>query len=127
MSDGSKPENNTPERENSYHKKSKQSTVTSRQPQSNKLHKILLNNKVIIESDVLTLDGLNKIFKQNFINGHLLVYVDGKLVFNDTVSDDLSTIILEILEKFLGRHEIKVVFTDAGNESKTYVKNITIS
>ena len=85
-----------------------------------------MNNKVIIESNVLTLDGLNKIFNQSFINGHLLVYLDGKLVFNDTVSDDLSTVILEILEKFLGEHELKVVFTDSNNESETYVENITI-
>ena len=60
------------------------------------------------------------------MNGTLLVYVDGKLVFNDTVGDDLSTVILEILEKYIGEHELKVVFADAGNESKTHVENITI-
>lgn len=126
LSDGSKPENNSQKRVNSYHKNSKQSAVTYMQSQSNNLYKILLNNHVIIESDVLTLDGLNKIFNQSFINGTLLVYLDGKLVFNNTVSDDLSTVIFEILEKFLGDHELKVVFTDAGNKSNTYVENITI-
>ena len=120
LSDGSKPENNSQERVKAYKSENKQL-------QSNKLHKILLNNHVIIESNVLTLDGLNNIFNQSFINGTLLVYVDGKLVFNDTVYDDLSTVIFDIIEKFMGVHELKVVFTDSNNKSQTYTENITIT
>ena len=104
----------------------KQLQRSFKQIHSNDVHKILLDNKVLVKSNVLTLDGLNRIFNQSFINGHLLVYVDGQLVYNDTVGDDLGTIIFEIIEKFLGEHEIKVVFTDNNNETKTYVENVTI-
>lgn len=89
-------------------------------------YKIYSNDKFINETNVLTLDALNRIFNQTFINGHLLVYIDGKLVFNDTVTDDLSTVILKIIEEYLGAHELKVVFTDSQNHTSTYTENITI-
>ncbi|MBO7719808.1 MAG: hypothetical protein J6S29_06635, partial [Methanosphaera sp.] len=90
------------------------------------LHKIIVNDTVVYESNVLTLDALNKIFGEDFRNGHLLVYIDGKLVFNDTVGDDLTRVILEIIERFLGNHELKVEFTDSNNKTNTYVENVTI-
>lgn len=114
--------NGTPKNVKSY-KESIRSEATLRQ--SKNIHKIFLN-KLFIENYALTLGGLNKIFNQSFINGHLLVYVDGKLVFNDTVTDDLSTIIFKIIEKFLGEHELKVEFTDGNNKTQTYAENITI-
>lgn len=75
----------------------------------------------------LTLDILNRIFDKSFINGHLLVYIDGKLVFNDTVSDDLSLFICELFDQILGNHEIKVEFTDNENNTNTYTENVTIN
>ena len=82
---------------------------------------------MIPADNVLTLGELNEIYNQTFINGHLLVYIDGELVFNGTVNDDLTTVILKIIEKFLGQHEIKVEFTDNNNEIRTYTENITIT
>ena len=54
------------------------------------------------------------------------VYVDGELVFDDDVEGDLSQVIFEIIEKFLGEHEIKVEFTDADGKTNTYKENIII-
>ncbi len=76
---------------------------------------------------VITLGELNEIFNQTFANGHLLLYIDGQLVYNGTVGDDLATVILEIIEKFLGEHELKVEFTDSDNQTQTYTKNVTIT
>jgi len=89
-------------------------------------HKVIHDNDIVTQSNVVTLDDLNKIFNQTFNNGHLLVYIDGELVFNGTTSDDLTTVIFEIIEKFLGQHEIKVEFTNADNDTKTYTEEITI-
>lgn len=89
-------------------------------------HKIIHNNNIISQSNAITLEILNKIFGQKFINGHLLVYIDGELVYNATTTDDLSSIIFEIIEKFIGEHEIKVEFTDSNNKTDTYTEHITL-
>ena len=81
---------------------------------------------MIPADNVLTLGELNEIYNQTFINGHLLVYIDGELVFNGTTNEDLTTVIMNIIEKFLGKHEIKVEFTDADGKTNTYNKNIII-
>ena len=90
-------------------------------------HKIITDQNTIPVSNTITLGTLNEIFNQTFTNGQLLLYVDGKLVFNGTTGDDLTTVIMEILEKFQGKHEIKVEFTDDNNETKTYTENISIT
>lgn len=82
---------------------------------------------MIPADNVITLGELNEIFDQTFTNGHILLYIDGELVFNGTVGDDLATVLLEIIEKFLGEHEIKVEFTDSNNQTQSYVKNVTIA
>lgn len=82
---------------------------------------------VIPADNVITLGEINEIFGQTFSNGHLLLYIDGQLVFNGTVDDNLATVILEIVEKFLGEHELKVEFTGADGKTNTYTKNITIT
>ncbi|RAP44237.1 MAG: hypothetical protein BZ135_08665 [Methanosphaera sp. rholeuAM6] len=91
-------------------------------------HTIRLANdgQSVYTGNTLTLEALNSIFDLNFTNGHLLVYLDGALVFNDTTTDDLSMIILEILDKYLGEHEIKVVFTDNENHTDTHKEKIII-
>lgn len=78
-------------------------------------------------TDRLTLDILNKLFDKVFTNGHLIVYIDGKLVFNDTVGDDLSLFICNLSDYVLGGYEIKVVFTDSENNTNTFTEKITIS
>lgn len=74
----------------------------------------------------MTLDAINKIFGQNITNGHLVVFMDGQVIFNDTVSDDLSMTILQLIEKYLGNHKIKIEFTDANNNTNTYEEDIII-
>ena len=91
------------------------------------IHQIIIDNIVIPADTVITLGELNEIFNQTFANGHLLLYIDGQLVYNGTLGDDLATVILEIIEKFLGEHELKVEFTDSNNQTQTYTKNVTIT
>ena len=90
-------------------------------------HKVVTANNMITITNTITLGELNEIFGQTFTNGHLLLYIDGELVFNATVGDDLATVILEIMEKYLGQHELKVEFTDNDNQTQTYTKNISIT
>ena len=88
-------------------------------------HKLIFDNNVIAIGNTMTLGLLNQIFSQLFINGHLLIYIDGVLVFNATVGDDLMTVLFEIL-KFLGQHEIKVEFTSSDGKTDIYNKTIII-
>ena len=84
------------------------------------------NYPVSSEDNKLTLGRLNQIFNKDFRNGHLLVYIDGKLVFNDTTSDNLLQIISNLLGLLAGNHEITVEFTDNDRNTNTYTENITI-
>ncbi len=117
--------------------------ITPKTSEKVKLHKITKNNNKIAQTNThtiklardntlvytgnkLTLNALNKIFNSNFTNGHLLVYIDGVLVFNGTTSEDITMVILELLDKYLGVHEIKVVFTNNENQTNTFKENINI-
>ena len=82
--------------------------------------------KVICRSNVFNLKALIDLFNFNFTNGHLKVYIDGTLVFDGDVDDDLSKIIFEIIEKFLGKHEITVEFTDSDGKTHNYNETIII-
>ncbi|WP_407424426.1 hypothetical protein, partial [Methanobrevibacter sp.] len=62
----------------------------------------------------------------NLTNGHLKVYVDGTLVFDGDVDDDLSRIIFEIIEKFLGKHEITIEFKDSSGNTQNHNETIII-
>ena len=53
------------------------------------------NRQISISNNMLTLGVLNQIFNKDFRNGHLLVYIDGILVFNATTTDDLTQIIMK--------------------------------
>ena len=79
--------------------------------------------KMICRSNAVNLKALIDLFMLNLRNGHLKVYIDGTLVFDGDVDDDLSKIIFEIIEKFLGKHNISVEFTDS---SGTQTLNETI-
>ena len=102
--------------------------ITHNRMVQTKTHTIKLasDNSLVFTGNALTLEALNKIFDLNLTNGHLLVYIDGVLVFNATTSDDVTMIILELLDKYLGKHEIKVVFTDNENQTHTYNENVII-
>ena len=55
-----------------------------------------------------------------------MVYIDGKLVFNGTTTDDLSLIIYNLMNLISGKHQIKVIFTDNNGNIDTYTENITV-
>ena len=86
----------------------------------------MVNDSVVYQGNYIILDTLNKIFNQRFVNGQLLVYIDGELVFNDSVNDDVRLIILKIIDKYLGIHELKVIFTDENNNTQNFTEYITI-
>ena len=86
----------------------------------------LSDNLVICNARFFLLDYLNKLFNMTFINGHLKVYIDGKLVFEGDTTDDLTQVIFEIIEKYIGEHEVKVEFTDSENKTNTYTEKIIV-
>ena len=47
-------------------------------------------------------------------------------MFNDTVTGDLTSKIFEIIQKFLGKHNIKAEFTDDKNNTNTYEEDVII-
>ena len=61
-----------------------------------------------------------------FINGHMKVYIDGKLVFEDNTTDDLTQAIFEIIDDYLGEHEITVEFTDSEGKTNKYKEKIIV-
>ncbi|AWX31626.1 hypothetical protein [Methanosphaera sp. BMS] len=130
--EGASDENQNPqedEKQDTYTKDTRAHKTVTNTIQSNipAIHQIIVGNIVIPADTVITLGQLNEMFGQKFVNGHLLLYIDGQLVYNGTVGDDLATVILEIIEKFLGEHELKVEFTDSNNQTQTYTKNVTIN
>jgi len=104
---------------NKYYPKYKTSTVSTS-------YKIYKNNHFIEQTNVITVQSLNMIFNKSFTNGHILVLIDGELVFNGTTTDDISTAILQITSKLRELHEIKVIFTDNNNNIDTYTQYILI-
>lgn len=92
----------------------------------NPTYKIYKNGKQVSQTNKITVKTLNTIFNRSFTDGHLEVYLDGILIFNETVNDDINTIILEITAKLIGKHEMKAVFTDNDNQTESYTENITI-
>jgi predicted outer membrane repeat protein len=91
------------------------------------IEKVTVNNHQIpIKDNKLTLWVLNQIFNKDFRNGYLLVYIDGILVFNATTTNNLTQIIVDLLNFLFGNHEIKVVFTDSNGKTNNYTENITI-
>ena len=67
--------------------------------------------------NVVNLKALIDLFKFNLTNGHLKVYIDSTLLFDCYVGDDLSQVIFEIIEKYLGKHKMTIEFT--GSDGKT--------
>ena len=70
---------------------------------------------------------LNDIINEG-VSRHEIVsqFIDGKLVFNGTTTDDLSLIIYNLINLISGNHEIKVVFTDNNGNNNNYTENITV-
>ncbi|WP_407422697.1 hypothetical protein [Methanobrevibacter sp.] len=82
--------------------------------------------KIICQSVAFNLKALMDLFKLNLTNGHLKVYVDGTQVFDGDVDDNLSRAIFEIIEKFLGKHEITIEFKDSNGNTQKYNETIII-
>ena len=86
----------------------------------------LSDNVLICKANLFILEHLNKLFNMTFINGHLKVYIDGKLVFEGNTTDDLTLVLFEILEEYLGEHEVTVEFTDSEGKSNNYTQKIVV-
>ena len=86
----------------------------------------LSDHQLICKSHLFILEYLNKLFNMTFINGHLKVFIDGKLVFEGDTTDDLTQVIFEIIEAYLGEHEITVEFTDSQGKSNTFKEKIVV-
>ena len=87
----------------------------------------LRDNTTISIDNALRLGDINKLYDSDFTNGHLLVYVDGKLVFNEITAGDLSTPIFGITDDVLGQHQITVEFTANGNSNTNkYTEDVLI-
>ena len=71
--------------------------------------------KMICQANVVNLKALMDLFNRTFTNGHLKVYIDGTLVFDG-----------EIIEKFLGKHEVTVEFTDSSGKTQTFNETMII-
>ena len=82
--------------------------------------------KIICQSNVINVKALIDLFKFNLTNGHLKVYIDGILVFEGDIDDDLSKVIFEIIEKFLGKHEITAEFTNSNGKKLTFNETVII-
>ncbi len=82
--------------------------------------------KLICHSNFVILKNLIDLFDFNLTNGHLKVWIDGILVFEGDVGDDLFKVIFEIIEKFLGKHEMTVEFTDSNGKTQTLNETIII-
>lgn len=94
---------------------------------NNYIRKIMVDNRQInIKNNKITLKTLNEIFNREFINGHLLVFIDGKLVFNGTTTDDLSQLIYNFIDLLTGNHEIRVEFTDKEGNTNSFTENIMV-
>ena len=88
----------------------------------------LRDNVVVSTGDALRLQGINNLFDSDFTNGHLLVYVDGKLVFNEITAGDVSTPIFWISGDYLGQHQISVEFTPNGtSNTNKYTEDVYIA
>ncbi|WP_405305185.1 hypothetical protein [Methanobrevibacter sp.] len=88
----------------------------------------LRDNVVVSTGDALRLQGINNLFDSDFTNGHLLVYVDGKLVFNEITAGDVSTPIFWIGDEYLGQHQITVEFTPNGtSNTNKYTEDVYIA
>ena len=84
------------------------------------------DNQLICKSNLFILEYLNKLFNMTFINGHIKVYIDGKLIFEGDTTDDLTQAIFEIMDEYLGEHEITVEFTDSEGKSNNYKEKIIV-
>ena len=84
------------------------------------------DDQLVCVSDLFILEYLNKLFNMTFINGHMKVYIDGKLVFEGDTTDDLTQVIFDIIDEYLGEHEIAVEFTDSEGKTNNYNEKIIV-
>ncbi|RAP50281.1 MAG: hypothetical protein BZ138_06790 [Methanosphaera sp. rholeuAM270] len=116
---------------------------------TNTYKKLVNDNEGYSDKDII--NELNKIFGLDLINSQVVVYIDGEVVFNGSMGNDLSQIRIKILENILGKqenngatvdelsqifmkflenlsgkHEIKIEFTDSNGKTNTYIENFEI-
>ncbi|MDO5826444.1 MAG: hypothetical protein Q4Q22_08680, partial [Methanosphaera sp.] len=87
---------------------------------------IKVNDEVVYNGTMVTFTILRDIFGEDFTNSHVIVYLDGQVIFNSTLDDSLEVQLLKLVESLVGVHELKVEYTDSSNDTKILAKNITI-
>ena len=118
-------DNPTPDNPTIYYPKRFNQNTVKNVVKVPKTYEVKVGDNVVFEGQYFTINSLNIIFGHQFINGHLVVYLDGRVIFNSTVNDNIYTVLFEIIEKYMGTHELKIEFT-IGNDTQTYTENITI-
>ena len=78
------------------------------------------------KDDVITLAMLNELFNRDFTDMHLLIYIDDVLIFNSTVSSDLSMILFKLEDILTGHHILKIVTLNQ-EDNNTYQREIYIN
>ena len=85
-----------------------------------------VDDKEVYNGTIVTFTILGDIFGQDFRNSHVLVYLDGQVIYNGTLDDNLEVELLKLVESLVGVHELKVEYTDSNNNTKILTKNITV-
>ncbi|MBR0473140.1 MAG: hypothetical protein IJI98_10650 [Methanosphaera sp.] len=105
--------------------KNKQDTnIIKHKTQHYQTQKITRNkslNKYYRQGTIITINTINKIFAHDFTNQTIQIYLDGKLVFNGTLTDNLSEVLFNITGEYEGYTTLKIV-----TNNKTYSKKINI-
>lgn len=113
-------DNSNPKNSTNNHKTNKQKSTSS----NNKYSKNFYNRNTA-PNNQLTLNMLNKIFNFDFTNGFLVLYVDGKLLFNGTTNVDLTQILCNLINLNNKQHEVSVEFTDKDGKTRKFKENTT--
>ena len=117
--DNSNPTNSTKNNKPNNPKPNKQSIS------SNNIYTKNFYNEDTAPNNQFTLNMLNNIFNFDFTNGFLVLYIDGKLLFNGTTNVNLTQILCNLINLNNGQHEVSVEFTDKDGKTVKYKKNTT--
>ncbi|RAP49165.1 MAG: hypothetical protein BZ138_08225 [Methanosphaera sp. rholeuAM270] len=87
--------------------------------------KFNINTPSFKKGDSLTLSLLNNIFNANFTGKRILVYLGSLLVFNDTLSDDLTQVLFTFTQKY--KNTPLKVMVIGENRNQTYTEEIIVN
>ncbi|RAP53548.1 MAG: hypothetical protein BZ138_00560 [Methanosphaera sp. rholeuAM270] len=82
--------------------------------------------KTFNHDDAITIGILNDMFNNDFRNKTLLIYIGNTLLFNGTLTNDLTQILFNINTNLIGHQDLKVIVINE-NDNQTYDENILIN